>query len=139
MSLFNLFQVAEVIERRFAAVLSRGAKTIFDAEQLVVLRNAVRTGRSAGFDLASVRRNCDVGNRAVFGFAGTVGDYSCVACALRHLDRVERLGQGTDLVDFNEDGVAYAFLNAVSQTLGVRNEQVVANQLNFAKIKVHSI
>ena len=109
-----------------------GAQLIFDAKQLVVFRNAVRTGRSTCFDLARVCSYCDVSDRAVFGFAGTVRDNSCVTSAFRHFDRIKCFSQGTDLVNFNEDRVTYAFLNSVGQTLCVRYEQIVANELNFA-------
>src|SRR5690606_4254580 len=99
-------------------------------EQLVVLRYAVRTGRCARLDLASVRSDCDVSDRAVFALAGTVGDNRRVACALRHFDRVERFRQRTELVNLNEDRVAGAFLDACGQTLRVRYAPSVAYELH---------
>ena len=53
-----------------------------------------------------------------------------VASAVGHLDGVQGLGQGADLVDLDQDGVANLLLNAGSQTLHVGHEQVVANQLH---------
>ena len=54
------------------------------------------------------------------GVAGPVG----------HLDGVQGLGQGADLVDLDKDGVAHLLLNAGGQTLHVGDEQVVAHQLD---------
>ena len=48
---------------------------------------------------------------------------------MRHLDRVERLGQRTDLVHLDQDRVAAAHFDAFFQELDIRYEQVVADQL----------
>ena len=40
-----------------------------------------------------------------------------------HLDGVQGLGEGADLVDFDEDGVGHPFLDAGLQALGVGDEQ----------------
>ena len=55
------------------------------------------------------------------GVAGPVG----------HLDGVQGLGQGADLVDLDEDGVSHALGDAVGQALHVGDEQVVAHQLHL--------
>ena len=49
-----------------------------------------------------------------------------------HLDGLQRLGNRADLVQLDEDRVAAAQANALGQTLGVRDEQVVADQLDLA-------
>ena len=54
-----------------------------------------------------------------------------VAGAVGHLDGVQGLGQGADLVDLDEDGVGHALGDAVGQTGHVGDEQVVANQLDL--------
>ena len=56
------------------------------------------------------------------GVAGLVG----------HLDGLQGLGHGADLVELDEDGVAAAQLDALAQPLGVGHEQVVAHQLDLA-------
>ncbi len=48
---------------------------------------------------------------------------------MRRFDSVERLGQRTDLVDLDEDGVGNAHLDAVTQARGVGNEEVVTDEL----------
>ena len=48
---------------------------------------------------------------------------------VRHFDGIQRLRQRTDLVDFDEDGVGAAQLDAFFQVVHVRHEEVVADQL----------
>ena len=43
----------------------------------------------------------------------------------------EGFGQGADLVNFDQDGIAYAFVNTHLQAGCIGHEQVVANQLYF--------
>ena len=58
-------------------------------------------------------------------------DHGGVAGAVGHLDGVQSLGQGADLVDLDEDGVADLLLDAHLQALHVGDEQVVAHQLHL--------
>ena len=58
-------------------------------------------------------------------------DNSGVASVFRHFDRSQSFGQRTDLVEFDQDGVNDAFLDAFFQDLGVGYEQIVTNQLDF--------
>lgn len=107
------------------------AEFILNAEQLVVFRDAVGARRRACFDLAGVGGDGDVGDRAVFRFAGAVRDDSRVAGAFRHFDGVKRFGERADLVHFDQNRVADAFFNAFGQFFRVRDEQVVADKLHF--------
>ena len=54
------------------------------------------------------------------GHAGAVGQF----------DGFERLRQGADLVDLDQDRVAGAFGDAAAQALGVGDEQIVADELD---------
>ncbi len=58
------------------------------------------------------------------------GDHA-VAGLLSHLDGVEGFGDGADLVDLDENRVGGAHLDALGQTLGVGDEEVVANDLDL--------
>ena len=106
------------------------AQRFFDTNQLVVFSNTVRTAHRTGFDLASSGTN-SVSDGSVFSFARTVRDNSGVASVFRHFDRSQSFGQRTDLVEFDQDGVNDAFLDAFFQDLGVGYEQIVTNQLDF--------
>ena len=50
---------------------------------------------------------------------------------MRHLNRLKRLGDRADLVQLDEDGVRCAELNALLQTLRVRDEEIIADELNL--------
>ena len=60
-----------------------------------------------------------------------MGDNCGVTCALSHLDSLEGLGQGTNLVDLDEDGVTSMNLNALLKALSVGNKEVVADELDL--------
>ena len=70
-----------------------------------------------------------VGDGSVLGLAGTGGDYRQVAALLGQADGFQRLSQGANLVELDEDGVGDAGVRAPRQTLRVGGEQVVANKL----------
>ena len=55
-----------------------------------------------------------------------------VAVTVSHLDGVEGLGQGADLVNLDEDGVTSAHLDTLLKVLGVGNEKVVTYKLALA-------
>lgn len=118
-------------ERRATGVDRRVAELLFDAEQLVVLRDALGAGRGAGLDLTGVGGDRQVGDRGVFGLARAVRQHGRVAAALGEGDGVEGLGQRADLVHLDEDRVGGAGLDALRETLGVRDEEVVADDLGL--------
>src|SRR6476660_576821 len=55
-------------ERLAAGVARRGAELLFDAQQLVVLVDALATRGRTGLDLAGVSANRQIGNGGVLGF-----------------------------------------------------------------------
>ena len=55
-----------------------------------------------------------------------------VASTLCHLDGLQCLGQGTNLVDLDEDGVAQSTGDAIGQALGVRDKEVITDELHLA-------
>ena len=56
---------------RAAGVTGGVAQLFLDADQLVVLREPVRTREAAGFDLAAVGRDREIRDRRVLGLART--------------------------------------------------------------------
>src|SRR5579875_2669529 len=59
-----------------------------------------------------------------------MADHSAVAGAARKLDRRKRLGQRPDLVDLDQDRVCDAALDALLQACDVRDEEIIAHQLD---------
>ena len=74
---------------------------VLNAQQLVVLCDAVGAAGRAGLDLPGVDGHGDVRDRGVLGLAGAVADDGGIARAVCHLDGVQRLGQRADLVDLD--------------------------------------
>src|ERR1700694_4451720 len=84
-----------------------------DARGLVVLGGALAPGQRAGLDLARVHSDRQVRHEGVLGLAGAVGDDGAVTRALGQLDGFERLGEGADLVELDQDRVGDALADAL--------------------------
>src|SRR5688572_13115668 len=92
-------------------VACRGAEFLLDAQQLVVLGDAVAAACRSGLDLAGGRADGEVGDGGVLGFTRSVRDDRAVARLAGYRDRVERLGHGSNLVQLHQHRVGDAFLN----------------------------
>ncbi len=57
-------------------------------------------------------------------------DDGAVTGLLRHLDRLEGFGQGADLIEFDQNGVANPLIDPPLQNGGVGHEQIVTDQLD---------
>src|SRR5574343_736614 len=100
-------QLIEGIAARVTAI----PELFLDTQQLVVLSDTLGTRERASLDLQRIGRHGDIGDGGVFGFAGTMGNDGSVTRTLGGFDRLERFGQGTDLVDLDQDGVGHTTLN----------------------------
>src|SRR6476660_2415731 len=103
---------------------------LLDAQQLVVLGDALGARGGAGLDLAAVGGDGEVGDGDVLGLPRAVAHHAAVAVAVGQVDRVEGLGEGADLVDLDEQGVGRARVDAALQAHRVGDEQVVADDLH---------
>src|SRR4051812_48563716 len=112
-----------------ARELRGAAKLLLDAQELVVLRDAIGAARRAGLDLSGSRRDGEVGDERVFRLTRPVRDDGEISRRTRHLDRLERFAQRADLVHFDQNRVADTILDATRETLGIRHEQIVADEL----------
>src|SRR5258708_31143524 len=95
------------------------AQLRFNPQQRVVLGDAIGPRGGAGLDLACARGYGEVCDERVFGFAGAMRDDRRVAVAARQVDGVERLADGADLVDFDQNRVGYAFVDSLLQKLDI--------------------
>jgi hypothetical protein len=78
-------------------------KLLLDSQQLVVLGDTLGASRSPGLDLTYGRRDHEVRNEGVLGFAGSMRDNRAISGATSDCDRLEGLGQRSDLVELDED------------------------------------
>jgi hypothetical protein len=110
-----------------ARVDSVVAQLLLDAEDLVELGQTLRTSGSTSLDLAGSQTHGDVGNRHILGLTRTVGHHDPPAGSVRVLGSLDGLGQGTDLVDLQEQGVARLEFNSLLDAQGVGHGQVVTD------------
>ena len=108
------------------------AERFLDTQELVVFGDAVGTGQGAGLDLRRRGRHRQVGDGAVLGFSGTMGNHCTVVGSRRHANGIERLGQRADLVELDEDRVGDGSLDALRENARVGDEEVVTHELAAA-------
>src|SRR5579862_4930250 len=77
--------------------LRRRAQLLLDAEEPIVLRDALGSRRRARLDLSRSRRHRQVGDERVLRLARAMRHDGAPARARRQRDRVERLGERADL------------------------------------------
>lgn len=79
----------------------------------------LRTARGTGLDLSDTEGDDEVGDGGVLGLSRTVGDHDPPSIGLGELGSGDRLGDGADLVDLEEEGVAGLLLDGGLNTEGV--------------------
>ena len=79
-------------EGAFAGELGGFAELFFDAEELIVLGDAVGAAGRAGLDLTRAGRYRQIGDEGILRFAGTMRDHGRVTGGRGHLHRRQRLG-----------------------------------------------
>lgn len=112
-----------------ASVDSVGTKLLLNTEDLVKLGKTLGTGRGTGLDLTGTEANSDVSNGDILGLTGTVRDHDTPAVGVGVLGSLDRLGEGTDLVDLQEKGVARLELNGLLDAQRVGDSQVITDNL----------
>ena len=109
------------------------AQLRLDAQQLVVLGEALRAARRARLDLARRQADGEVGDERVLGLSAAVRGHHAPAGLLGHAHRLDRLGDGADLVDLEQQRVARLLLDGRLDARRVGHEQVVADDLAEAR------
>ena len=112
-----------------AGVHRVGAQLRLDAQQLVVLGEALRAAGGASLDLARRQAHGQVGDERVLGLARAVRGHHAPAGLLGHAHGLDRLGDRPDLVDLEQQRVAGLLLDGGLDARRVGDEQVVADDL----------
>ena len=73
------------------------------ANQLVVLGNAVTPSWSSHFDVGRPQRNCQVAHHCIFSFSGAMGDTKGQPGLARSLGGLERASDGPNLIQFEQN------------------------------------
>ena len=116
-----------------AGVHGVGAQLRLDAQQLVVLGQALRAARRARLDLARREPDREVGDERVLGLARAVRGHHAPAGLLGHAHGLDRLGDRPDLVDLEQQRVARLLLDRGLDARRVGHEEVVADDLAEAR------
>lgn len=85
-------------------------------------------------DLPSLKTDGEVGNVDRLGLTGSVRGHDTPAVGLRELDGLDGLGDGTDLVDLEEQGVARLLLDGSLDSERVGDGQVITDNLDLGRL-----
>jgi hypothetical protein len=96
-----------------------GTELLLDTEDLVELGKTLRSGGSTSLDLAGTETDNDVSNGDILSLTGTVRNHDTPGGGEGVLGSLDGLGDGTDLVDLEEKGVASLGLNGLLDEGGV--------------------
>jgi hypothetical protein len=108
-------------------------KFFLNTEKLVVLGKTLRTARSTSLDLTSTETDNEISNGGIFGFTGTVRDHDTPTGGLGVKSSLDRFSEGTDLVDLEQEGVTGLLFNGSDNTLGVGDQKIITDQLEFGR------
>lgn len=109
-----------------AGVHGLAAKLFLDAQDLVELRQTLRPRRRARLDLAGAQADDNVGDGDVLGLAGTVRHHDAPVGAERVLGRLDGLGDGSNLVDLEQQSIASLGLDGLLDVNRVGDRQIIA-------------
>jgi len=111
-------------------VTTVGTEFLLDAKQSIILGNALTTSRSTSLDLTGTEGNDKVGNDRVLCLTRSVRDHDTPVVRLRQLSSLNRLRDGSDLVDLKQEAIASLLLNGSLDTERVGDSEVVSDDLN---------
>jgi hypothetical protein len=137
---FPPFQFTPVSSRMRNLHVDRGAERgtgvdsivtelLLDTEDLVELGKTLRSGGSTSLDLTGTETDNDVSNGDILSLTGTVRNHDTPGGSEGVLGSLDGLGDGTDLVDLEEKGVASLGLDGLLDERGVGDSQVITDNL----------
>ena len=121
--------VRSILECSLPCKSRLATQLFFNADKLIEFRNALAPATRAGLEMARPCCNREVGDCCVFSFARTVRDEAVVIVLLRQFNRVECLAHSSNLVELNENGVGYAFVDPLLEDLRICAEDVIPDKL----------
>ena len=109
-------------ERRAPRIGRLRTEFFLDTQELIVFRRAVGARQRAGFDLAAIGGDSEVGDGGVFRLAGAMRHHCRVSGLMRHFDRGQCFGQRADLIHLDENRVRHTLIDALLQPHRVGDE-----------------
>ena len=108
---------------------------LLDTENLVELGETLRSSWRTSLDLTSSQTDDNVSNGDIFSLTRAMGDHYTPAGTESVLSSLDGFGNGTDLVNLEEEGVARLELDGLLDELGVGDGQVVTNNLEVGGLE----
>lgn len=96
-----------------------GTELFFNAEKLVVFSQAFGSAWSTRFDLTSAETNREISNVCVFGLTRAMRRHDTPSRFFRLHDSGNRFGNGSNLVDFQQQACAGLFINRTSDLFNI--------------------
>lgn len=128
----ELWKTSDGVEVRSVALVEVEVEVKWRWRRIRRRRNCFRETR----DLPGAETNGKVGNESRLGLTRAVRGHDTPAVGLRELNGLDRLGDGADLVDLEEKGVASLLLDGGLDAEGVGDEEVVADNLDLGRLVV---
>jgi hypothetical protein len=110
----------------FAGEDSAAAQLLLDAQDLVELGETLASCGGTGLDLSAPDADDDIGDGHVFRFAGAVRHHDAPSSGEGIFGGLNSFGDGADLVDFEEEGIAGLELDGLFDERGVGDSQVIS-------------
>ena len=107
------------------------AQCFFNTQELVVFGDAFGARDTAGFEDPAVGGDAQVGDEGVLGLAGTVTDHGDEAVSLSDADGLKGLGEGSDLIGFDDYSVGGVEVYAPLQEARAGDEEVIAQHVDI--------
>ena len=107
------------------------AQLFLNPQKLVIFRCSFTSARRSGFNLSASETNNQISDESVFSFAASVADHDAPALFVTHGGCFDGFGQGSDLVDFQEQRVARFLVDSCLDSGWVGDEEIVADNLDF--------
>lgn len=104
---------------------------LLDSQELVVLSQSLGSVWSTGLDLTRSQTNRQVSNEGVFGLTRSVGNHHTPVGGVGVLSSLDGLGQRTNLVNLQQQGVGGLLLNGGLDSQWVGHEQVITDNLDL--------
>ena len=111
-----------------------GAELGLDAEELVVLGEALGPAGGAGLDLSGAEANGYVSDVGVLGLPRAVRSHDAPTGLLGHLHGRDGLGNGANLVDLEEEASASLLVDGTRDLLNVGDSEVITNNLEVLPV-----
>jgi hypothetical protein len=116
-------------------VFRRLVQLLLYAKKLVVLGRPLGSSRCTGLEQLAAQSYSHISKSRVLCLCRAVGGHDLPACPEGHACRIKGLGDGTDLVELEQQGVAGMHLDALLQALYVGDIKVISNYYGARQLR----